>query len=71
MTTNPAHGLRGLIRPWLAAHNARYRSPPPSRAGPDRPSPRSGAALAEGDARTMLPDGLHPTEAAVDEVALP
>lgn len=72
MTTNPAHGLRGLIRPWLAAHNAQYRSLAAEQGlGLIDLAPIWRAALAEGDARAMLPDGLHPTEAAVEQVALP
>lgn len=72
MTTNPADGARGLVRPWLAAYNADYR-----RLAADRDlglidlAPVWTAALATGRSRALLPDGLHPTEAAVESVALP
>lgn len=72
VTMNPARGLRGWVRPRLAAYEAMYR-----RLADALPvglidlAPIWHAALASGAARTYLPDGLHPTEAAVTEIALP
>lgn len=71
VTMSPAHGLRGWVRPFLGAHEDMYR-----RLADDMDldlidlAPLWAAALEGGDAG-LLPDGLHPTEAAVTGVALP
>ena len=71
VTMSPAHGPRGWVRPFLGAHEDMYR-----RLAQDMDvdlidlAPLWAAALAGGDAG-LLPDGLHPTEAAVTEIALP
>ncbi len=75
VTMSPAHGPRGWVRPFLGAHEDMYRR---LAEGMDLDlidlAPLWAAAL-EGGADTLppdpLPDGLHPTEAAVTEVALP
>ncbi len=76
MTMNRAEGLRGLMRPWLAAHYAQYRDLAATQ-GPGQAvglidlAPLWAAALAAGRGQELLPDGLHPTDAGVTEIALP
>lgn len=69
MTMNPAHGLRGLIRPRLRAYYqsyhdlaARYDT------GLVDAYPRW---LAYPDWKKQFPDGLHPKSAAVNQILLP
>lgn len=73
MTMSPAFGPRGWIRPWLADHEAAYRQLVRARGiGLIDLAPLWRDALAgAGDRRSLLPDGLHPTPAAVATVALP
>ena len=72
MTMNTATGLRGLLRPWLAAHHAQYRSLAAAEGlGLVDLAPLWAAALAGEEGRALMPDGLHPTDAAVAAVALP
>lgn len=76
MTMNRAEGLRGLMRPRLAAHHAQYRDlaagqGPGQGVGLIDLAPLWAAALAAGRGPELLPDGLHPTDAAVAEIALP
>lgn len=71
VTMSPAHGPRGWVRPFLGAHEDMYR-----RLAEEMDldlidlAPLWAAALEEGGSG-LLPDGLHPTEAAVAKVALP
>ncbi len=71
MTTNRAFGLRGLMRPWLSAHYEQYRRLAAARhIGLIDLAPLWAAAPATGqDGVPLLPDGLHPTDAAVARVA--
>ena len=73
MTMNRAFGLRGLLRPWLGAHYAQYRRLAAERdIGLIDLAPLWSAAPATGpDGVRLLPDGLHPTDAAVAHIALP
>ena len=68
LTMNHASGLRGLARPWLAAHYAQYRDLAAAHGtGLLDLYPRWRAAAP--DIRT-LGDGLHPTDAQVGAVLL-
>jgi lysophospholipase L1-like esterase len=73
MTMNRAFGLRGLLRPWLRAHDAQYRRLAAERhIGLIDLAPLWAAAPGTGqDGALLLPDGLHPTDAAVAHVAFP
>lgn len=72
MTMSPAFGLRGLMRPRLRAHEAQYRALAASEdLGLIDLAPLWDRALSPGRRRALMPDGLHPTDAAVAEVALP
>lgn len=73
MTTNRAFGMRGLLRPWLGAHYEQYRRLAAERQiGLIDLAPLWAAASATGqDGAPLLPDGLHPTDAAVAHVAFP
>ncbi len=73
MTTNRAFGMRGLLRPWLGAHYEQYRRLAAERQiGLIDLAPLWTAAPATGqDGAPLLPDGLHPTDAAVAHVAFP
>jgi lysophospholipase L1-like esterase len=72
MTMNRAAGLRGAVRPWLGAHYAQYRQiAETAEVGLIDLAPLWASAMAADTAGTLLPDGLHPTEAAVAQVALP
>jgi lysophospholipase L1-like esterase len=76
MTMSPAFGLRGLMRPRLAAHQAQYRDLAAGGAGGGDLglidlAPLWAEALTPGRRRALMPDGLHPTDAAVAAVALP
>lgn len=72
MTMNRAEGLRGLMRPRLAAYHAQYRDLAAGQGlGLVDLAPLWAAALAAGRGPELLPDGLHPTDAAVAEIALP
>lgn len=72
VTMSPAHGLRGWMRPRLTSYEAMYR-----RLADTLPvnlidlAPIWRAALVPGSTKTYLPDGLHPTEIAVTEIAIP
>lgn len=72
MTMSRAEGLRGLMRPWLGAYHAQYRDLAAGQGlGLIDLAPLWAAALAAGRGAELLPDGLHPTDAAVAEIALP
>lgn len=73
MTTNRAFGMRGLLRPALGAHYAQYRQlAADTDIGLIDLAPVWAAALGSAsDRNALVPDGLHPTEAAVAEIALP
>ncbi len=73
MTTNRVFGLRGLMRPWLNAHYEQYRRLAAARhIGLIDLAPLWAAAPVTGqDGVPLLPDGLHPTDAAVARVAFP
>lgn len=76
MTMNRAEGLRGLMRPRLGAHHAQYRDLAAGQGtgqgvGLIDLAPLWAAALAAGRGAELLPDGLHPTDAGVTEIALP
>jgi lysophospholipase L1-like esterase len=71
MTMNPAFGLRGLARPRMAAFHAMYRElAREADVGLIDTIPRWHALLATADRRTLLPDGLHPTDDAQSRVML-
>lgn len=73
MTTNRAFGLRVLLRPWLGAHYEQYRRLAAARhVGLIDLEPLWAAAPASGqDGISRLPDGLHPTDAAVATIVFP
>lgn len=72
MTMNGAEGLRGALRPWLGAHNDQYRRLAAEQgAGLIDLAPLWANELRAGRGAELMPDGLHPTEMAVSEVALP
>lgn len=67
-STNPARGLRGLVRPLLGRHYAATRRVAAEEgAGFFDGAARWGKALRPGD----LPDGLHPTAGAEARVLVP
>lgn len=69
---SPAFGLRGVIRPGYDGYRALYAEIARARGvGFLDLDPTWRAALAAGDARALMPDGLHPTPAAVRQVAVP
>lgn len=71
MTMNPAFGLRGLSRPMLAAHNAQLAALARLHGtGFVDLAPRWRAAIAAEGQAALLPDGLHPTEAAQTRIML-
>ena len=71
VTMSPAHGPRGWVRPFLGAHEDMYRR---LAAELDLDlidlAPIWAAALKDRGGG-LLPDGLHPTDEAATEVALP
>lgn len=70
MTTNPARGLRGWIRPCLGAHYAAYRSlAAETGAGLLDLAPRWETVLRETPG--ALPDGLHPAKGLGEQVIAP
>lgn len=72
MTMNPAFGLRGLMRPRQAAFDAMYRGlAREAGTGLIDLAPRWREALRTADRATLIPDGLHPTEAAQAAITLP
>lgn len=71
LTMNPAFGLRGLSRPFLAAHNAQAAALARVHgAGFVDLAPRWQAAIAAGGRENLVPDGLHPAEAAQTRIML-
>lgn len=72
VTLNRGLGLRALLRPRIAAHEAQYDALAADldlgrlALGPDW-----ARALAAGDAATLLPDGVHPTPQAVARLVTP
>jgi lysophospholipase L1-like esterase len=72
MTMSPAFGPRGLMRPRLEAHHAQYRAMAAAGdLGLIDLAPLWARALSPDRRRGLMPDGLHPTDAAVRDVALP
>jgi lysophospholipase L1-like esterase len=72
VTTNPAFGPRGWIRPQLAQYYALYhRIAATEGVHLIDAYPRWDLALAQGDRRRLLPDGVHPTAEASREIFLP
>lgn len=69
MTMNPAFGLRGALRPQLDRFHAMYAAlAAEAGTGLIDLAPRWRALLRTQDRRTILPDGLHPTESAQGRV---
>lgn len=69
---SPATGLRGLVRPFAGDFAAMYHALSATRhVHLIDLGPAWDAALRANGAAALLPDGLHPTEAAVRAVALP
>lgn len=72
VTLNRARGLRAVLRPRIAAHEAQYDALAADldlgrlALGPDW-----ARALAQGDADALLPDGVHPAPAAVERLVVP
>lgn len=72
VTTNPVHGPRGWVRPFLAEYYELYRAIARDNAvGLIDLYPVWARSLAEGDPDRLIPDGLHPTAAAFRRIALP
>ena len=72
VTTNPVHGPRGWVRPYLTEYYRLYRDIAQTKAvGLIDLYPVWRTALAADDRDRLIPDGLHPTEAAFTRVALP
>ena len=71
MTMNPAFGLRGLLRPRLGAFHAMYADlAREAGTGLIDVTARWQRVLAGEDHADLLPDGLHPTEAAQTAIML-
>lgn len=72
VTTNPVDGPRGWVRPFLAEYYQLYREIARAKAvGLIDLHAVWRATLAAGDRDRLIPDGLHPAEAAFVRVALP
>lgn len=72
MTMSPAFGPRGWLRPRLGDYDAQYRElAEERRAGLIDIAPIWQQTLTAGNRRALMPDGLHPTDAAMTQVALP
>jgi len=71
VTMSPAFGPRGWVRPNLPKYEAQYRAlAEEKKIGLIDLAPVWHKALEEGR-RRLMPDGLHPTDAAMVQVALP
>ncbi len=69
---NPAFPPRGLARPFLGRHRARYAAlAAETGAGFADLVPAWRAALAAGGQRAMIPDGVHPLRGATAAVTVP
>lgn len=72
LTTNPVHGPRGWVRPFIARYYRLYHEIAQAKSvGLIDLYPVWRNALAGGDREHLIPDGLHPAEAAFARVALP
>lgn len=71
VTTNTVHGLRGLMRPRVGAYYAMYRELAAAEGLGLADLAPLWAALPPERLRQAVPDGVHPTLAAFEEVALP
>ncbi len=72
VTTNPAFGPRGWIRPQLAQYYASYHRIAATQGVQVIDAyPRWRQALAHGDRWRLIPDGVHPTAEASREILLP
>ncbi len=72
MTTNPAFGLRGWVRPFLDDYYAMYRTMArEADVALIDTTPHWRRALEHGEADAAIPDGLHPTADAVARIAVP
>lgn len=71
MTTNNVHGLRGLMRPSVASYYEQYRDIAREHGFGLVDAHRAWRSLPAETLRRLVPDGVHPTLAAFEEVAIP
>ena len=71
MTTNVVHGLRGMMRPNVGSYYEQYRAVAASEGFGLIDLVPLWAALPREALRRAVPDGVHPTSEAFEEVALP